>query len=214
MPRAGKPLAFYMQGAAILWQFSIIQPGRDMSKEHYTVGIIVGSNRSASINRALAQGIAKLNAPTLRFQDIRIDDLPVYNGDLEAARPDVVNRFTAAVAAVDAVLFVTPEHNRSIPAVLKSAIDWGSKPADKNVWRDKPVAISGASPGAIGTAVGQQHLRQVMGILGATVLGGEAYISLKPGQLDEDGTIADASLRDFLQAYIDRFAVLVGKLAG
>ncbi|MGB6103206.1 MAG: NADPH-dependent FMN reductase [Pusillimonas sp.] len=185
-----------------------------MAKEHYTVGVIVGSNRRASINRALAQGIVKLDAPAFRFEDIRIDDLPVYNGDLEDARPDAVNRFTAAVAKVDAVLFVTPEHNRSIPAALKSAIDWGSKPADNNVWRDKPAAICGASPGAIGTAVGQQHLRQVLGILGATVLGGEAYIAFKSQQLGTDGAIADDSLRGFLQAYIDRFAALVAKLAG
>src|SRR5690606_10657438 len=111
--------------------------GQGMAKQHYTVGVIVGSNRKASINRALAQGIARLDVAGLRFQDIRIDDMPVYNGDLEEARPDAVGRYTAAVAAVDAVLFVTPEHNRSIPAALKSAIDWGSKPADKNVWRDK-----------------------------------------------------------------------------
>lgn len=185
-----------------------------MDQKQYKVGVIVGSNRRDSINRALAQAMMKLDAPTLRFELIRIDDLPIYNGDLEGARPEAVNRYTASVAAVDAVLFVTPEHNRSIPAVLKSAIDWGSKPADRNVWRDKPAAMTGASPGAIGTAVGQQHLRQVLGILGATVLGGEAYISFKPEQLGADGAIADASMRTFLQAYLDRFASLVGKLAG
>ncbi|MDM0073402.1 NADPH-dependent FMN reductase [Variovorax sp. J2P1-59] len=177
------------------------------------VGVIVGSNRRESINRKLARAIVKLGSPTLRFEDIRIDDLPMYNGDLEGSRPDTVNRFTAAVVACDAVLIVMPEHNRSLPALLKNAIDWGSKPSDRNVWRDKPAAITGTSPGAIGTAVGQQHLRQILGILGATVMGGEAYVSFKPDLLDAEGHIANESTRAFLQAFVDRFAALVGKLA-
>ncbi len=184
-----------------------------MTATPWKVGVIVGSNRRESINRKLANAIEKLAPPTLRFEDIRIDDLPMYNGDLEGARPDTVNRFTAEVADCAALLVVTPEHNRSLPAVLKNAIDWGSKPADRNVWRDKPAAITGTSPGAIGTAVGQQHLRQILGILGATVLGGEAYISFKPNMLDAQGAIADDTTRAFLQAYLGRFAALVGKLA-
>ena len=112
----------------------------------------------------------------------------MYNQDLEGRRPDVVAALhVAEVAGVPALLFVTPEHNRSIPAVLKNAIDWGSKPTDKNVWRGKPAAITGTSFGAIGTAVGQQHLRQILGILGMTVMGGEAYISFKPDPVDNDG---------------------------
>ena len=102
----------------------------------------------------------------------------MYSRDLEGARPPVVVRFTNEVAAADAALFVAPEHNRSIPAVLKNAVDWGSKPNYRNVWRGKPVAITGTSPGALGTAVGQQHLRQILGILGSLVMGGEAYISM------------------------------------
>lgn len=178
----------------------------------HNVAVIVGSNRRESINRKLAHALMGLDAPTLSFSEVRIDDLPMYNGDLEADRPGVVHRFTAEVAAADAVLIVMPEHNRSLPAVLKNAIDWGSKPMDRNVWRDKPAAITGTTPGAIGTAVGQQHLRQIMGILGATVMGGEAYIAFKPDLLSAQGTIADASVRAFLQAYLDRFAALVGKL--
>ncbi|VWX61172.1 Quinone reductase [Burkholderiales bacterium 8X] len=179
----------------------------------YPIALVVGSNRRESLNRKLAKAITRLDAPTLRFQDIRIDDLPMYNGDLEAARPAEVNRFTDEVRACSGVLIVMPEHNRSLPAVLKNAIDWGSKPADRNVWRDKPVAITGTSPGAIGTAVGQQHLRQIMGILGATVMGGEAYIGNKPQLVDEQGSFADDTTRAFVQAYLDRFATLVGKLA-
>ena len=179
----------------------------------WKIGVIVGSNRRESINRKLARAILRLDAPTLAFEDIRIDDLPIYNGDLEDARPEVVNRFTAAVAGCDGLLVVTPEHNRSLTAVLKNAIDWGSKPADKNVWRDKTAMITGTSAGAAGTALAQQHLRTMLGNLGAIVLGGEAYIPFKPDLIDDSGAFAIDSTRAFLQAHLDRFGVLVGKLA-
>jgi chromate reductase len=178
------------------------------------IALIVGSNRRESINRKLAQGIVRLSPPTLQFDDVRIDDLPMYNGDLEGARPAEVNRFTDAVRACQGVFIVMPEHNRSLPALLKNAIDWGSKPSDRNVWRDKPAAITGTSPGAIGTAVGQQHLRQILGALGATVLGGEAYIGGRPGLFDDTGQLSDESVKAFLKAYVERFAVLVGRLQG
>ncbi|HEY3531850.1 MAG TPA: NADPH-dependent FMN reductase, partial [Casimicrobiaceae bacterium] len=122
------------------------------------VGIIVGSNRRASINRRLAKALANLIADRVDVHWIAIDDLPMYNQDLEDARPDVVRRFTGEVARMTGLLFVTPEHNRSLPAVLKNAIDWGSKPTEQNVWRGKVAAITGTSFGVIGTAVGQQHL--------------------------------------------------------
>jgi chromate reductase len=179
----------------------------------FKIALIVGSNRKESINRKLAHAITRVAPASLVFHDIRIDDLPMYNGDLEADRPAVVHRFTAEIAACQAVLVVMPEFNRSLPALLKNAIDWGSKPMVKNVWRDKPTAITGTSPGAIGTAVGQQHLRQILGILGATVMGGEAYLSFKPGLLDESGAFADESTKAFMQGFINRFATLVQKLA-
>ena len=150
-------------------------------------GIIVGSNRRESINRRLALALAKLIEDRLDLTWIRIDDLPLYNQDLEGHRPDAVTRFTGEVASTTAVLFVSPEHNRSLTAVLKNAIDWGSKPTDQNVWRGKPAAIIGTSIGAIGTAVGQQHLRQILGILGMTVMGGEAYITFKPDPVTTTG---------------------------
>jgi chromate reductase, NAD(P)H dehydrogenase (quinone) len=178
------------------------------------VGIIVGSNRRESINRRLAKALAKLASDRLDFVWIGIDDLPMYNQDLEADRPESVRRFTADVAQVPALLFVTPEHNRSIPAVLKNAIDWGSKPTDKNVWRDKVAAITGTSIGAIGTAVGQQHLRQVLAVLGVLVMGGEAYITFRPDPVDDDGNFLDDSKRAFCDAYMERFASLVTRLAG
>lgn len=178
----------------------------------YHLAIIVGSNRKESINRKLAEAIARLLPPNFKVTYPRIDDLPLYNMDLEGNRPDSVNRFTSEIAAADAVLIVMPEHNRSLPAVLKNAIDWGSKPMESNVWRDKPVAITGTTPGAIGTAVGQQHLRQILGILGAILLGGEAYIQFSPDLLDKDGGIAIPGTQHFLQGYVDRFVKLVEKL--
>lgn len=177
------------------------------------VGIIVGSNRRESINLRLAKALAKLLGERLEVHWIRIDDLPMYNGDLEGQRPAEVNRFTAEVAGMQALLFVTPEHNRSLPAVLKNAIDWGSKPVGHNVWSGKVAAITGTSPGVIGTAVGQQHLRQILGILGVLVMGGEAYLSFKPEPVDHDGNFLVDSTRDFLGKYMDNFVKLVGKIA-
>ena len=177
------------------------------------VGIIVGSNRRESINRRLAKALAKLAADELDFGWIGIDTLPMYNQDLEADRPDAVRRFTADVARYPALLFVTPEHNRSVPAVLKNAIDWGSKPTERNVWRGKVAAITGTSFGAIGTAVGQQHLRQILAILGVLVMGGEAYISFRPDPVDDDGNFLDDSKRAFCKAYMDQFVDLIAKLA-
>ncbi len=176
------------------------------------LGIIVGSNRRESINRRLALALARLVADQFEIVWIRIDDLPMYNQDLEPGRQDAVRLFTADVAAVAALLFVTPEHNRSIPAVLKNAIDWGSKPTESNVWRGKTAAITGTSMSAIGTAVGQQHLRQILGILGVTVMGGEAYITFKPEPVDRDGNFLDETRRGFCQAYMDQFATLVARL--
>jgi chromate reductase len=178
----------------------------------FDIAVLVGSLRRESINRKLADALIRIGPDGLAFRHVRIDELPMYNGDLEADRPDTVNRFTAECARADAFLIVMPEFNRSLPAVLKNAIDWGSKPMDRNVWRDKPVAITGTSPGAIGTAVGQQHLRQIMGILGASVLGGEAYVSFKPGMLDAAGDFTDASTREFLSTHLQRFAAFTGKL--
>lgn len=182
------------------------------SHKSYDIAVIVGSNRRESINRQLAQALVRLAPPVLACRFVQIDDLPMYNGDLEPSRTDSVRRFTAEVAKADGLLIVMPEHNRSLPAVLKNAIDWGSKPMENNVWRNKPSAIAGTSPGAIGTAVGQQHLRMILGILGAVVLGGEAYLQFKPDLIDADRAITNDGTRQFLQEYVDRFAALVAAL--
>jgi chromate reductase len=122
-----------------------------------------------------------------------------------------VARFKSEIASADGILFVTPEHNRSIPAVLKNAIDWGGRPWGQNSWAGKVPADTGASPGAISTALAQQHLRQILGILGVHLMGGEAYISFKPGLIAADGTIADESARGFLKAFLDQFAAMVAR---
>jgi chromate reductase len=177
------------------------------------VAIVIGSNRRESINRRLAEALVRLVGNRMEAHFIRIDDLPMYNPDLESDRPATVNRFTQEIASADALLVVMPEHNRSIPAVLKNAIDWGSKPMDRNVWKGKVAAITGTSPGAIGTAVGQQHLRQILGILGSLVVGGEAYISFKPDLIDAGGEIANEGTRTFLHAYMDNFLTVATKLS-
>jgi len=176
------------------------------------VALIVGSNRRDSINLQLARALAALAPDSLEIRQVRIDDLPMYNADHDPEGIAEVRRFKEELGRCGAVLIVTPEHNRSLPAVLKNAIDWGSKPAPSQVWRDKVVAITGTTPGAIGTAIAQQHLRQILGDLGSLVMGGEAYIQFKPGFLTDDGKIADATTRDFLGAYVERFATLAQKL--
>jgi chromate reductase len=175
------------------------------------IAVIVGSNRRDSMNRKLAQALARLAPDRLTFNFVSIGDLPLYSQDLEGELPQSVVRFKAEIAAADALLFVTPEHNRSIPAVLKNAIDWGARPYGQNSWGGKLAAITGTSPGAIGTAVAQLHLRQVLGILGVLVMGGEAYISFKPGLVDASGTITDENTRGFLKAFIDQFASLAAR---
>jgi chromate reductase len=177
------------------------------------IAVIVGSNRRESINRKLARALAKLGAGKFDANFVRIDDLPMFNQDLEGNLPAEVVRFKDDIARGDGVLIVTPEHDRSIPAVLKNAVDWGARPYGKNAWAGKPAFITGTSAGAIGTALAQQHLRSVMTGLGMILLGGEAYITFKPNLIDDQGNIGDDSTRKFLQGFADRFAALVGRLS-
>jgi chromate reductase, NAD(P)H dehydrogenase (quinone) len=177
------------------------------------IAIIVGSNRRDSINRKLARALAKLGADKFDASLVRIDDLPMFNQDLEGNLPEEAVRFKSELANADGVLIVTPEHDRSIPALLKSAVDWGARPYGKNSWAGKPGFITGTSPGAIGSALAQQHLRSVMVGLGMILLGGEAYVTFKPDLVDEVGNIADESTRKFLQGFLDRFVSLVVRLS-
>ena len=176
------------------------------------IAVIVGSNRRDSINRKLAVALARLGAGRFEAYFARIDDLPMYNQDNEANLPAEVARFKQDIARADGVLFVTPEHDRSIPAVLKNAIDWGARPYGTSVWADKPAFITGTSPGAIGSALAQQHLRTILVSLGAILLGGEAYVTFKPNLIDEHGNIGDENTQKFLQGFVDRFTTLVERL--
>jgi chromate reductase, NAD(P)H dehydrogenase (quinone) len=180
----------------------------------YKLGIVVGSNRRDSLNRKLAEALAKLSADKFDSKFLKIDDLPLYNQDDEADLPKSVARLKAEIVACDGILFVTPEYNRSIPPVLKNALDWAGRPYGKGAWTGKPAAITGSSPGAIGAGIAQQHLRQVLGSgLAMHVMGGEAYISFKPDLLDASGSLTDSTTEGFLAAYMDQFATLVGRFA-
>ena len=179
----------------------------------FKVALLVATTRTGSINERLARAIERTAPKTLVFKRLRMDEMPFYNGDLEENRPDSVKAFVESIETSDAVCIVTPEYNRSIPAVLKNAIDWGSKPIGRNIWRDKVVAMSGASPGGVGTAVGQQHLRQILAILHAIVLPGETYISFKtPDMIDAGGNISDDNVNEFLTVFGARFARLIERM--
>ena len=169
---------------------------------------------ASRINRKLAQALIKLGADKFDARIVRIDDLPIYNQDNEGNLPAEVSRFKDEITRADGVLFVTPEHNRSVPTVLKNAIDWGARPFGTSVWPNKPGFITGTSPGAIGTALVQANLRTVMLGLGMTLLGGESYVQFKPNLVDDPGNISDENTKKFLQGFVDRFATLVEKLSG
>jgi len=171
------------------------------------IAVIVGSLRRESINRKLAQALAKLAGSRAQFTILKIDDVPLFNQDLEPNPPAAVTRLKAEIEAADGVLIVTPEYNRSIPGVLKNAIDWASRPYGKNSFNGKPTAAIGASGGAIGTAAAQQHLRSILAYLNVTLMGQpEGYISFKPGLIDDQHNVTDESVRKFLQTYVDAFA--------
>jgi chromate reductase len=183
-----------------------------MAQNKPRIAVIVGSTRRDSINRQLAKALAKLGEDRLDFTFVEIADLPLYNQDLENDLPVSVTRMKAQLEAADGVLIVTPEHNRSIPAALKNAIDWGTRPWGKSSWPGKVAAVIGTSPGAIGTAVAQSHLRNVLGsILGLLVMGGEHYVTFKPDLVAADGAVADAGTRKFLSGFVAQFASLVGR---
>ena len=176
----------------------------------HTVAVIVGSLRRESINLRFAKALAKLAEPTLAFKLVELGDVPLYNEDLWAQPPEGVTRLKREIEAADAVLFVTPEYNRGLPAVTKNVIDWGSRPYGKNAWANKPGAIVGTSPGAIGTAVAQSQLRGILVGCGVRVLSQpEVYFQTKAGVIGDDFTVADDKTRGFLASFIAQFAAHV-----
>jgi chromate reductase, NAD(P)H dehydrogenase (quinone) len=176
------------------------------------VAVIVGSLRQGSVNRIFAEALAKLARPRLDFHFVEIGDLPLYNQDDEAELPASVVRFKREIEAADAVLFVTPEYNRTFSAALKNAIEWGSRPWGKTSWAGKPGAIVGATLGVVGTAAAQSQLRSVLGAIDiALLVQPEIYLNYREGQV-VDGEIADEGLRTLLRGWVDRFADWIGRV--
>lgn len=172
-----------------------------------TVAVLVGSLRRESINRKFAESLGKLAADRLDFKFVEIGDLPLYNDDLWANPPQSVLRMKSEVEAADAVLFVTPEYNRYFTPALKNAIDWGTRPWGKNSWAAKPAALTGATPGATGTAAGQNSLKGLLNVVDTVLMGQpEVYFTYKPELFDADNNVVDSSTRDFLNGWVDRFA--------
>jgi chromate reductase len=172
----------------------------------YTVGYFVGSLARASINRKLVRALTRLAPPELEMREIPIGELPLYSYDYDADYPPPARALKEAIAAVDAVLFVTPEYNRSIPGALKNAIDWGSRPWGQNSFARKPSAMIGTSPGTIGTAVGQQHLKSILSFCNSPQMNAiEAYIQFTPGLITDDGEVTVESTAEFLRTYMREF---------
>lgn len=182
---------------------------------NYVIGVFVGSLSENSINRKLALAIKGMAPANLELREIPIKDLPLYNHDFDEDYPAVGREFKKAVEEVDALMFVTPEYNRSIPGSLKNAIDWGSRPWGTNSFAGKPSAVIGTSPGKIGTAVGQQHLRSILSFVNSPELAQpEAYIQYNDQLFAEDGSIAEESTRDFVGRWLSAFEIFVGKVVG
>ena len=173
----------------------------------YQVGYFVGSLSSTSINRTLSEALIRLAPDDMEFTEIPIRDLPLYSPDFDSDYPPEAQALKDAIAASQAVLFVTPEYNRSIPGVLKNAIDHASRPYGQSAWAGKPAGVIGISIGAIGTAIAQQHLRNVLAYLDMPTLGQpEVFLTNKPGFFDAQGSIAADDTRQFLQKWLQRYA--------
>ncbi len=180
---------------------------------NYAIAVIVGSLRRESFNRQLATALARLAPPDFSFTQLAIGDLPLYDQDDDASLAEPVVRLKSEVAAAQGLLFVTPEYNRSIPGVLKNAIDHASRPYGKNAWAGKPAGVIGASIGAAGTCMAQQHLRNVLAYLDVPTLAQpEAFVHVKEGLFDADGGIGPDS-REFMTRWMERYAEWVRRHA-
>ena len=174
------------------------------------IAVVIGSLRKDSLNRKLALALANLAPAGVTFEHLRIDDLPLYNQDDDGNQAAQVKRLKSEVAAAQGVLFVTPEYNRSIPGVLKNAIDHASRPYGQSVWAGKPTGVLGISVGAIGTALAQQHLRNILAYLDAPTMGGpEVFLQAKEGLFDDKGHVAIESTREFLKGWVEKYVAWV-----
>ncbi|MEV8519625.1 NAD(P)H-dependent oxidoreductase [Dyella marensis] len=170
------------------------------------VAVFVGSLRQDSINRKLALAVERLAPKDFSFEHVPIAGLPLYNQDFDGDYPAACRQLKQSVEAADALLFVTPEYNRSIPGVLKNAIDIASRPWGTNSFAGKPGAAIGASIGATGSALSQQHLRNVLTYVDVPVLAQpEVFIAFKDGLIDGDGKISNDDTRKFLQGFVDKY---------
>jgi chromate reductase len=184
----------------------------DMNKYH--IAVVVGSLRRDSFNQKLANAMMKLAPPEFSFKQSQIGDLPLYNQDDDDNPAEPVKRLKGEIAEAQGLLFVTPEYNRSMPGVLKNALDHASRPYGQNAWAGKPAGVIGASIGSIGTAVAQQHLRNSLAYLDVPTLGQpEAFIHVKEGLFDEAGNIGNEDSRKFLQNWMDHYVVWVKRHA-
>jgi chromate reductase, NAD(P)H dehydrogenase (quinone) len=174
------------------------------------VALIVGSLRRESLNRKMARALVGLAPPGMTLSSVEIGDLPHYNEDLEAAPPPAFTRFRAAIAAADAVLFVTPEFNRSMPGALKNAVDVGSRPWGKSIWNGKPAAVMSVSPGALGGFGANHHLRQALMAVNVAVMPHpEAYIGGAAAMFDAAGDLIDANTREFAAGFLRSFQIWI-----
>lgn len=172
----------------------------------FKVGYFIGSLSSTSINRKLAKALVRLAPREFEMTEIPIRDLPLYSQDYDTNYPPVATALKEAIAASDAILFITPEYNRSIPGGLKNAIDWASRPWGENSFTRKPSAVIGASIGAIGTAVAQQNLRSVLSFCNSPQMNApEAYIHFTPDLISEDGQVSKDDTREFLSNFMSQF---------
>ena len=172
----------------------------------YKVGYFVGSLSSTSINRTLSKALIHHAPDDLEFTEIPIKDLPLYSQDYDEDYPPEGQALKDAIAAQDAVLFITPEYNRSIPGALKNALDWASRPWGQNSFDHMPAGVIGASPSGIGTAVAQQSLRGVLTFCNARQMTApEAYISFNPDVYAEDGSVSDPELEKILTDFMQEF---------
>jgi chromate reductase len=172
----------------------------------FEVGYFVGSLSSTSVNRVLSRALIRLAPSDLKFTEIPIGNVPLYSPDFDADYPPEATALKDAISRADAVLFVTPEYNRSIPGALKNAIDWASRPWGLNSFHHIPAGVIGASIGPIGTAVGQQSLRAVLSFCNARQMTSpEAYVHYTPDVFADDGEVSDASTATFLRDYMSEF---------
>lgn len=176
------------------------------------VSVLVGSLRAQSINRKFAQALEKLSADHLEFDYVDIGALPHYNEELWTSPPKEVLELKQRVEDSDGVLFVTPEYNRTVPGVLINALDWGSRPYSKSSWAGKPTAVVGTSPGALGAAIAQTHLRSVLTTLNMAVMGQpEIYIKMTQGLLDDNHDVTDPALSELLTRFLATFDTWIGR---